>query len=560
MAESAVLEVQPQLILKTPENVLARKRAWRKRNAQKLRAYRRARYHAGLDKARAEGRLAAHRRGERRRARNRVGPDELKLYQIDPLREERLKEIDFVVCRECGGKQVRLYHHVSKLHKLTLQEYQEKWNYPPSYALSFQEKSRRQQKEWGSLHEGHYFGGKRHELKPGEGTAARREKLPTAAMRRNWLRFGERLRGKPRLDLRGKKLLGQDRKNGTWVSDEPVHDAKIAELRLAGKRAREIAVEVALTPAAVDRRLKRLAFPSRACRFLYGEPVTKQDLLDLCNDFGLTKKSAIGLTKRSYHSVINHFSHLGPADVLSTQLADSFLKLRKTLIETCCFCEVGGKRVRHFLRSELRDLPELWERVRRGLIALRLWLRSNPASQPEDVLNWLCDQSRNEVAEEKTVGTPARVFRTLIFLWPTLKTLNEQRAGLLAGRRFIDQVVDEVLSMEYASAASRIAQVKRGDLTPLDPRTLGQMVREKQLAGKNSAEARRRGRKPTERHDVFVEARQLHDKLKAKYPVPKDSRSSWGAVARVLVLDESKKDPRGAADRLRLGVKHLQQT
>jgi hypothetical protein len=65
-------------------------------------------------------------RRELLRARNRIPPEELALYQADPLREVRLHNRDFVVCRECGGRQLSLQIHV-KLHGLTLQKYSQKW-------------------------------------------------------------------------------------------------------------------------------------------------------------------------------------------------------------------------------------------------------------------------------------------------------------------------------------------------------------------------------------------------------------------------------------------------
>ncbi len=537
MAEGAVLEVAPKPIHKTPEHVLARKRPYRQRNAEKIRVRRAAHYQANLKQERAKGRAAADRWREQQREKNRLSIDELKLFQVDPLREERLKQSDLVTCRECGGKYTDLHHHLAKYHKVTLQEYLERWNDPPISAPSLKERQRERAKR---QFKGNYFGGKRYVLKPGEGATAKRGEPSTPAMRRHAMRLRMVLSGRPRPDRLGKK-----RKNGVWVQAEPVDDARIAALRLTGRSNREIAAEVDLTDAAVFHRLKCLGFPpGRACLFLYGEPVAKQHFLDLCNDFGLTKKSAIGLAKRSYFSVLNHLSHLQSADTLTAQLAHSFLRLRKTLADTHCFYEVGGKQVRHFLRSELRDLPALRTRVRHGLNALRVWMRSNPAAQPTNVLNWLCMQSREEVAGRGGTEATAHVFRGLLFLWPSLKALNEKKPGLLAGRRFIDEAVDEVLSIEYGAAPSRIAQAAQGGLTALDPRTLGRNILEERPAPAKKSQ----GGRPARKRKLFLQAAELYKQL-----------DSWGLVAMKLVPAEYQKDPRGAADRLRLGAKHIKQ-
>jgi hypothetical protein len=66
-------------------------------------------------------------------------------------------------------------------------------------------------------HGENYFGGKRHELKAGEVATACEGKPPSAAMQRAAIRRGEQRSGKPRLDLRGKKLIGKDRKNAVWI-------------------------------------------------------------------------------------------------------------------------------------------------------------------------------------------------------------------------------------------------------------------------------------------------------------------------------------------------------
>src|SRR5437660_10609528 len=56
-----------------------------------------------------------------------ASPDELKLYQADPLREEHQGQRNLVTCRECRKRRRSLQHHIPKIHKMTLKKYQEKW-------------------------------------------------------------------------------------------------------------------------------------------------------------------------------------------------------------------------------------------------------------------------------------------------------------------------------------------------------------------------------------------------------------------------------------------------
>src|SRR5208337_622124 len=116
--------------------------------------------------------------------------------------------------------------------------------------------------------------------------------------------------------------------------------------------------------------------------------------------------------------------------------------------------------------------------------------------------------------------------------------------GLLAGRRFIDEAVDEVLSIEYGAAPSRIAQAAQGGLTALDPRTLGRNILEERPAPAKKSQ----GGRPARKRKLFLQAAELYKQL-----------DSWGLVAMKLVPAEYQKDPRGAADRLRLGAKHIKQ-
>ena len=448
----------------------------------------------------------------------RISPDELTRYQADPLLEEKLKQADFVACRECGQKLEILNENHSKRHGMTLPAYLEKWNYPLNIAPTFREKGRRRMEEL-ALRGGGYFGGKRHELKPGEGAAAKRDKPPTPAMRRHSRRLGATLAGKPRLDRRGKKLVG-----GTMVQSDPVDDSRIAELRLAGRSTKEIAAEVGLTDSGVYSRLKYLGFPSgEACRFLHGELVAKKHFADLCDDFGATmaviarsartnpgyevaRKSATYFAGKAhyvagqmprtfYFSLGNYLSRHEADDVLQLRFADLVVDLRKRWTEAYCFESEPRSRnkIRHFLLSEIGDgrsansLSEVRKLLREPLVGLRKWLRTqNGSVQPHEILNWICEQSRHEVAHLNRDSNVERGFRTLMFLWPALEDLNKTKPGLLAGKRLIDEAIDDLLATDYGSTPWRISQAASGKLERLNPRTLGERIAEALAAQKRA--------------------------------------------------------------------------
>ena len=426
--------------------------------------------------------------------------DELGLYQADPLREEHLQQRASVVCRECGARRKSLHHHVSKMHKMALQEYLEKWNFPLTYAQEAREKASTRRKEWGTRHGGDHFCGQRHELRRGE---RRKGKPPTPAMQRHRRRLRERMAGKPQLRRR--------------IAD----DASIVDLRLAGRTHAEIGAEVGLTGNAVCHRLRLLGFPGTLCRFLHGEPVAKKHFADLCNDFGTTMKSVARLASENadyeikrkpgiyfggkarylpgkvprtyYNSLSNCLSRHKPEDILPPRFADLVLDVRRRLTEAFCFATTG-KRARHFVTSECRDLPGLRAQLLDALTPLRAWLRTQQVGvKPHDILNWICDQSRQEVLDSDSNNR--RDFRTLMFLWPALRDVNEERQGFLASLRSLEEVVDELLAKDYSAAAFRIRCAGNRELRELDPRTLGQSIAA-ELAKRPHQQHKKRGRRP----------------------------------------------------------------
>ena len=113
MSATAVLEVQPQPVHKTPEHILARNREWRGKNAAKINAKQRARRQANHEEVIAKERAAAQQKRDQRRADNPRNSEELELCRNDPLREEHIGRTDLVMCRECGDERKRLQDHTA---------------------------------------------------------------------------------------------------------------------------------------------------------------------------------------------------------------------------------------------------------------------------------------------------------------------------------------------------------------------------------------------------------------------------------------------------------------
>jgi hypothetical protein len=95
-----------------------------------------------------------------------------------------------------------------------------------------------------------------------------------------------------------------------------------------------------------------------------------------------------------------------------------------------------------------------------------------------------------------------------MFLWPALKNLLERRPGFLESRQSVYKVANELLSSEYGAVPRRIDQAAHGDLAALDPRTLGQSIREGLQARREAAASERTIHKQNRgRHREDVEDR-----------------------------------------------------
>jgi hypothetical protein len=464
-----------------------------------------------------------------------VSLQELELYRADPLREDRLRQEEFAICRECGWRARRLRRHIRSIHQLEPATYLAKWNNPPLIATRYREEMSEKTKERALRTGLKYFHtrdgvNKRHVLSPDEGANSRKGKPATAAMKRAHRRNAEEYAGKPRHDRRGKRLLGSDRHRAHWTQAVPISDAQIVEFRTGQQLHREIAANVGLTAGAIAKRLERLGFPSRACRFIHGEPVAKKHFLDLCKDFGQTKGAVIKSAKLNYWSVLNHLSHLGDAGVLSVKVGDAILALRTKWTEAFCVQAVSGKKVRNFLQSELRDLANQQRQLTEAVGALRKWLRTqNGQDQTPDILNWICEQARLEVAKSGNVETSAG-FRPLMFLWGSLRKLLRNEPTLLTGKRALNLVVSDLLALDYGATTGRITEAVAGKTDPLQPKALAIATKSREKAGG----PRRRSEEERQRFKVvqsvkqclprFVEAMKL---LKALRKTNPDDASYW---------------------------------
>ena len=421
---------------------------------------------------------------------SRVNPAEWERYKKDPQREHKKKD-DFIVCRECPEKHAALQRHIAAKHDITVPEYLEKWGNPPVIAPSVPDSLRRKHA------------------------------------------------GKPRRYARGKKYLGDNiqgekrregnRNSHTKREVAPVDDATLALGRLGGKSIVEISAEAELTHASILKRLKYLGFPpGRAYLFLHAQPVAKKHFDDLRKDFDVDVKEIIevvgenppyevskriarqsggwrtgsaGKAPRHYYDcLLNHLKRRDPADILLARFANIVLDARKRWTEAFCFDYRGGrKRIRTFRQSEVRDLSGLFRLLRKPLSALRIWLsgQKNPSIKRSDILNWICEQSRLEVAHDG--GT---AFRRLMFLWPALERLLD-RNGLncLVDQKYKDETVYELLAKDYDATAHAIRNAVSGKLKPSPPETLGQIIRA-QLANTRGQTKKSVGERGRHREDV----------------------------------------------------------
>jgi hypothetical protein len=283
-------------------------------------------------------------------------------------------------------------------------------------------------------------------------------------------------------------------------------DVRIIELRLEGRSTSDIADEIGWTSSTITSRLKYYGLPTgHSYRFLHGEVVSNKHFRDFCGDFGVNRET---ITKE----IGKDLSYLRPTDIFTTKRADIILALRNRWVAHFCFRTFGKKRVREFLASELRHLPWLKATVIEPLRALRGWLRAqNGSAQQRDILGWICKQSHEEVVAWEGADDTRLRFRVLIFLWLALKKLRERRPHLLEGTQTVHKVANELLSTEFGVVPRRMDQAAAGQLTPLDPRTLGERIRGELWMAKSAQQ--KRSRKPEAEREYVQVGRKVEEMI-----------------------------------------------
>lgn len=321
-------------------------------------------------------------------------------------------------------------------------------------------------------------------------------------------------------------VVAQDPRKGRSRPDlwkEGASDPAIAELRLQGFTNKDIALHTGLrSRSTVESRLRKMGFPKRQCRFEHGQPVTGRAILDLCDDFGLTKRDVVKILKSEQNTIHRYCSDSMARQLptwlsesiyrqsigsktngsLGLEVADRLISLQKKWLLT--FCIRYGRhreRVREFLDSEIRELPDLRARLKDSLNALRTSLPVPENDQPQAyILGWICKQARSEVASTNGNSKRAHAYQTLMFFWPALSALIVQKPDLRTGTWSPGELVDALLAKDYSATPYRIRCAAKGGLTPLDPRTLGQRILEalgqnrNAVAAENIALKRKRGR------------------------------------------------------------------
>ena len=305
-------------------------------------------------------------------------------------------------------------------------------------------------------------------------------------------------------------------RRGYRRSNQQVEDGPFVEAALSGKTKEAIAKQLGVTIGAVFKRLTKLGFPVGAAgrkfkpyRFWHGEPLVKRHFDDLCRDFCVDIQTvteagfAEGLIrtqpcpwfqksgkakdqKSANYSIVQkklgRFHANGPLDL---RLADATLGLRQSWTEKFCFCIEGtsGKPVRHFVQSEIRDIPTKWQELYEGMESLRTWLRVNCEATDAEILDWICFQCRGEVVRQSGA---CRTFRVLMFRWLSLKGFIQNHRDALIATVWLGELVDKFLGEEYGIGERLIRKIREsakrmttnGRTEALQPRLLGMRVRE----------------------------------------------------------------------------------
>lgn len=337
---------------------------------------------------------------------------------------ERLGRFRLVVCLECGRAGLaQLSIHLREAHRLSRETYLEKWNLPRGTSLTSPEfrttKARPKNLRGG---------------KPFTSETAWRVNLG-----RRWTLRGKRARPAERQAPRATALSRR-------LRPSTVADWGIAERRLRGMENKQIAAELRISPALVNRRCRELGFPpGEPVRFLHGEPVGDRQLDALLCDGALTVRAAAQRMQVKPHRISRALARAGrplPQD-LGEKVASEIARLKASLR--------GPAKLLEHEREELRWKATV---LRREIRALYCELKEHDSLRPEQALCRLARRSRI----------------TLLFRW---------------GREFLAWLSQQYNSGAVCSGLSRAFEVARDFLAheySVSPETLRRAALREKIA------------------------------------------------------------------------------
>ena len=360
-------------------------RAWRQKN----RTRKRQTNHAWYERNRTE--ILARQHAKRDAQRQYISSSELEVCREDPRKAKTILGSDRIVCLECGQILKTLGPHIWSEHEMTAKEYKYRWGYNSGTGITSETFSKSAAKR-ARVHLilGPTRAGWLKQQRAGPIARAQEVRLAQPASLESRLDRGDKMRGKSQRHLWKRSSAG-----------ELITDAQIAQLRLKGMNYKEIWQRLGLNRTPVRLRLRRMGFPqsARPCLFVQGAPVTTQYCLDICSDFGRTKKQLARLIRTSYSTVVQSMPPSKPGKPVSVNMARKLLKIREKL--TTQFQHQGatpqGGRP---LRIPLSERVSMWAKYQElvhDLKILQKWDKQQGGRvQIDKVWDWLCERSRDQ--------------------------------------------------------------------------------------------------------------------------------------------------------------------
>jgi transposase len=210
-----------------------------------------------------------------------LSPRELEQCRESPALARRIRGTAVIACLDCGVLLEKLPQHLAAEHGTTSAEYKRRFGLPKNHPLcseNFSDRMTAIKKASGRVPPVETRFGQARGPSARQGVQARRE-------------WGVSL--VERQAKRNRMLTEESRRSHTawWakahkpkLSSEDI--LKIVERRLGGQSLKTIAKHFKVTQSAVARRLRKMGFPAgRECVFYHGEPLTRQHLRLLIQDY-----------------------------------------------------------------------------------------------------------------------------------------------------------------------------------------------------------------------------------------------------------------------------------